>query len=93
MEINVQDDHVYLLVMITPKISLSDFVGTLKGRAAIRVFNKFRHLKQKPYWGNHFWAKGYWADTVGLDEEEIRRYEKYQEAKEFKAEHQQQNFF
>jgi putative transposase len=93
MEINFQNDHVHLLVMIPPKISLSEFVGTLKGRAAIRVFNRFRHLKQKPYWGNHFWTKGYCADTVGLDEDKIRKYEKYQEAKERKAEHQQQNFF
>jgi putative transposase len=93
MEMNVQNDHVHLLVMIPPKISVSDFVGTVKGRTAIRVFNKFRHLKQKPYWGNHFWTKGYCADTVGLDEEKIRKYVKYQEAKERKAEHQQQNLF
>jgi putative transposase len=51
----------------------------MKGRTAIRVFNKFRDLKQKPYWGNHFWSKGYCVDTVGLDEEMIRKYVRYQE--------------
>lgn len=82
VELNVQPDHVHLLVMVPPKVSISEFVGTLKGRTAIRVFNKFRHLKQKPYWGNHFWARGYCVDTVGLDSEKIRKYVKYQEDKE-----------
>ncbi|MBM4066762.1 MAG: IS200/IS605 family transposase [Planctomycetes bacterium] len=82
VELNVQIDHVHLLVMVVPKISISDFVGIIKGRTAIRVFNKFRHLKQKPYWGNHFWSRGYCVDTVGLDTEKIRKYVKYQEKKE-----------
>jgi len=82
VELNIQIDHVHLLVLVPPKISISKYVGTLKGRTAIRVFNKFRHLKHKPYWGNHFWAKGYCVDTVGLDEEKIRKYVKYQEGKE-----------
>ena len=86
VELNVQIDHVHLLAMVPPKIAISDFVGTLKGRTAIRVFNKFRHLKRKPYWGNHFWAKGYCVDTVGLDEEKIRQYVKFQEKKERLAE-------
>jgi len=50
------------------------------------VFNQFRYLKQKPYWGNYFWAGGYCADSIGLDEEEIRKYVKYQEKKEREAE-------
>jgi putative transposase len=82
VELNIQVDHVHLLVMVPPKLSISEFVGTLKGRTAIRVFNKFRHLKHKPYWGNHFWARGYCVDTVGLDAEKIQRYVKYQEDKE-----------
>ena len=82
VEVNIQIDHVHLLAMVPPKISISEFVGTLKGRTAIRVFNKFRHLKSKPYWGNHFWARGYCVDTVGLDEEKIRKYVKYQEGQE-----------
>ena len=82
IELNVQVDHVHLLAMVPPKVSISSFVGTLNGRTAIRVFNKFRHLKQKPYWGNHFWARGYCVDTVGLDAEKIRKYVKYQEDQE-----------
>jgi putative transposase len=82
VEINVQVDHVHLLTMVPPKISLSNFVGILKGRTAIRIFNKFKYLKRKPYWGNHFWARGYCVDTVGLDADKIRKYVKYQEAQE-----------
>ena len=62
----MQIDPVHLLVMIPPKISVSDYVGTVKGRTAIRVFNRFQQLRRKPYSGNHFWITGYCADTVGL---------------------------
>jgi putative transposase len=86
VELNVQVDHVHLLALVPPKVSVSGYVGTLKGRTAIRVFNRFRKLKEKPYWGNHFWARGYCVDTVGLDPEMIRKYIKYQEAKERKSE-------
>ena len=81
LELNVQIDHVHVVVMVPPKLSISDFLGTVKGRTAIRVFNKFRHLKKKPYWGNHFWTKGYCVDTIGLDSEMIRKYVKYQHDK------------
>ena len=86
MEMNVQLDHVHLLVMIPPKVAVSDYVGTVKGRTAIRILNKYRQLKQKPYWGNHFWSRGYCANTVGLDAEMIRKYMQYQEAKERREE-------
>ena len=82
IEINIQVDHVHLIVMIPPKIRVSDFMGTIKGRTAIRIFNKFRKLKQKPYWGNHFWSRGYCVDTIGLDSEMIRKYVKYQDDKD-----------
>ena len=82
VEMNVQVDHVHLLAFVPPKVTISSFVGTVKGRTAIRIFNRFKKLKQKPYWGNHFWARGYCVDTVGLDEEKIRKYVKYQEKRE-----------
>jgi len=85
-ELNVQIDHVHLLIEVPPKESISDMVGILKGRTAIRVLNRFKDLKHRPYWGNHFWSKGYCVDTVGLDEEMIRRYVKYQEEREKKEE-------
>ena len=86
VELNVQIDHVHLLVMVPPKVSISTFVGTVKGRTAIRVFNKFRELKHRPYWGNRFWARGYCVDTVGLDESKVRAYVQYQEKRERQAE-------
>ncbi len=58
-ELNIQIDHIHLLVMIPPKLAVSDYVGMIKGRSAIRVLNKYRELRRKPYWGNHFWTKGY----------------------------------
>jgi len=82
LELSVQVDHVHVVCMIPPKLSISDYVGIVKGRTAIRVLKKYPDLKKRPYWGNHFWAKGYCVDTVGLDAEKIRRYVKYQEAKE-----------
>jgi putative transposase len=86
VELNIQIDHVHLLAMVPPKVSISDYVGILKGRSAIRVFNRFRKLKEKPYWGNSFWARGYCVDTVGLDAEMIQKYVKYQQKKEQIAE-------
>ena len=93
VELNIQIDHVHLITFVPPKLSISDYVGIIKGRTAIRVFNKFRRLKVKPYFGNHFWARGYCTDTVGLDAEMIRKYVKYQEAQERKTEPDQPKLF
>lgn len=82
IELNVQQDHVHLLVQIPPKVSISEFMGSVKGQTAIRVFKKFPYLRERPYWGNHFWANGYCVDTVGLDTEMIRKYIVYQERNE-----------
>ena len=82
VELNVQPDHVHLLVLAPPKVSISQLVGTIKGKSAIQVFKQFPSLKKKPYWGNHFWAKGYCVDTVGVDAEMIRKYVKFQEKQE-----------
>ena len=79
VELNIQEDHVHLLVKVPPKISISVLMGTLKGKSAIRVFSQFPELKRRPYRGNHFWAQGYCVDTVGLDSEMILKYVKYQE--------------
>lgn len=82
VELNVQEDHVHLLVMIPPKLSVSVYMGMVKGKSAIRMFCKFPNLKNKLYWGNHFWARGYCVDTVGLDLDKIIKYVRYQEQKE-----------
>jgi putative transposase len=86
IELNIQADHVHLQALVPPKVSISGYVETVKGRTAIRIFNRFRKLKEKPYWGNHFWASGYCVDTVGLDSEMVRKYIKYQESKERESE-------
>jgi putative transposase len=83
---NVRPDHVHLIVMIPPKVSISDYMGIVKGRTAIRIFKRFSNLRQRPYWGNHFWAQGYCVDTVGLNEEMIRKYVQYQEDHERREE-------
>ena len=93
MELNVQKDHIHLIVMIPPKLSVSDYMGITKGRTAIRVFNKFPILKNKPYWGNSFWSRGYCVDTIGLDEEKIRLYVQYQEERERRVQSRQKRLF
>lgn len=84
LELNIQLDHVHLVVMLPPKESVSKLMGMVKGKAAIQVFRQFSHLKQRPYWGNHFWARGYCVDTVGIDEDIIRKYVKFQEKEEIR---------
>ena len=86
VELNVQADHVHLLIKVPPKQSISDLMGALKGRTAIRVFRQFPYLKKRPYWGNGFWAKGYCVDTVGLDAVMIQKYVKHQEKLERRQE-------
>ena len=81
LEMNVQEDHVHLLLSIPPKYSVSEVVGFLKGKCAIKMFDRHLDLKKR-YWGRHFWAKGYCASTVGLDEEKIKKYVKWQREKD-----------
>jgi putative transposase len=72
-------DHVHLVVTVTPKVSISELMGFLKGKTAIGIFKQYTHLRRKPYWRNHFWSRGYCVTTLGTDEEKIKRYVKYQE--------------
>jgi len=92
-ELDVQDDHIHLLVSVSPKFSISKLMGTLKYKIAIKLFKSYPKLRQKPYWGNHFWAPGYFVSTVGIDEDTIRKYVKYQEKEEKKVEDNQQKFY
>ncbi len=92
MELNVQEDHVHLVVSIPPKISISGLMGILKGKTAIKLFMSYPALRKKPYWGNHFWNRGYCVSTVRLDEEKVRRQVKYQEQKERQEEKAQKQF-
>ena len=81
LELNVQPDHVHLVVSLAPKYAVSEFMGYLKGKLALRLFQKYEHLGRR-YWGRHLWSRGYCVSTVGLDEEKIRKYVKWQEKQE-----------
>ncbi len=77
LEGNVQTDHIHLVLSVPPKYSISEVVGFLKGKSAIKLFDRHAGLKRR-YWGRHFWAKGYCVSTVGLDEEQVRKYVRWQ---------------
>ena len=92
LELNVREDHVHAVVVVPPRLAVSDLMGALKGKTAIALFQKHKGLKRKPYWGNHFWSRGYCVSTVGLDETKIRRYVRYQEENERLDEDNEQQF-
>jgi putative transposase len=75
-EINIQSDHVHLVISIPPKYAISDVMGFLKGKIAHKLFQEQKSLT-KQYWGRHLWARGYCVSSVGLDEEKIRKYVKW----------------
>ena len=85
LEGNIQIDHIHLVLEIPPKYSISEAIGFLKGKSAIKLFDFHLELKRR-YWGRHFWAKGYCVSTVGLDEAQIRNYVRYQLHKDKQAE-------
>ena len=91
-EMSVQSNHIHLVLSIPPKVSVSQMMGVLKGKLAIKLFKSYPEMKEKPYWGNHFWARGYFVSTVGIDEEVIKRYVKHQEEEEKRTEQQQHRF-
>jgi len=81
VELNVQPDHVHLILWIPPKYAVSNIMGYLKGKIALKVFARYTHIGKR-YWGRHFWSRGYCVSTVGIDEEQIREYVRWQEKQE-----------
>ena len=71
-------DHVHLLLEIPPKMSVSYFMGYLKGKSSFMIFEKYSNLKYK-FGNRNFWATGYYVSTVGLNEATIRKYIREQE--------------
>ncbi len=71
-------DHVHMLVEIPPKMAVSSFMGYLKGKSALMMFEHHANLKYK-FGNRHFWAEGYYVSTVGMNEEAVKRYIKEQE--------------
>ena len=70
-------DHVHMLVSIPPNLSVSSFVGCLKGKSSLMIFDRHANLKYK-YGNRHFWCRGYYVDTVGKNEKKIAEYIKNQ---------------
>lgn len=78
LEGHLMSDHVHMLVSIPPKLSVSSFMGYLKGKSSLMIFDKHANLKYK--FGNRkFWAEGYYVSTVGLNEATIAKYIREQE--------------
>ena len=71
-------DHVHLLVSILPKMSVSSFMGYLKGKSALMILDRHANLKYK-FGNRYFWSRGYYVSTVGLNEATIAKYVSEQE--------------
>ena len=81
IEGHLMPDHVHMLVGIPPKISVSGFMGRLKGKSALMMFDEHANLKYK-FGNRHFWSEGYYVSTVGLNEATIAKYIRGQEARD-----------
>ena len=78
LEGHLMTEHVHLVVSIPPKLSVSSFMGYLKGKSTLMMFERHGNLKYK-FGNRHFWAEGYYVSTVGLNEDPIRKYVREQE--------------
>jgi putative transposase len=79
IEAHAMPDHIHMLVRIPPKLSVSGFMGYLKGKSAVLIHEQHANLKYK-YGNRTFWAKGYYVSTVGLNQKTIEKYIREQEA-------------
>jgi putative transposase len=70
-------DHIHMLVSIPPNLSVAQFVGYLKGKSSLMIFDRHANLKYK-YGNRHFWCRGYYVDTVGRNAKVIEEYIKNQ---------------
>ncbi len=77
IEAEACSDHIHMLVSIPPKISVSSFMGYLKGKSSLMIFDRHANLKYK-YGNRKFWAEGYYVDTVGKNKKVIEEYIKKQ---------------
>src|SRR5574344_2094633 len=73
IEAEVCPDHVHMLVSIPPKLSVSGFMGYLKGKISILIYQKYANMKYK-YRSREFWCRGYYVDTVGKNKKAIQEY-------------------
>ncbi len=73
IEAELCPDHVHMLVSIPPNLSVSQYVGYLKGKSSLMIFDRHANLKYR-YGNRHFWCRGYYVDTVGKNEKKIAEY-------------------
>lgn len=78
---HLMSDHVHMMISIPPKYAVSQVIGFIKGKSAIHIARVYAGRKRN-YVGQHFWARGYFASTVGRDEQVIREYIRHQEAED-----------
>lgn len=78
IEAHAMPDHIHMLVRIPPKIAVSNFMGYLKGKSSLMIFERHANLKYK-YGNRNFWAKGFFVSTVGLDAKKVQEYIRDQE--------------
>ena len=77
IEANACPDHIHMLLKIPPNLSIAQFMGYLKGKSSLMIFDRHANLKYK-YGNRHFWCRGYYVDTVGRNEKVIAEYVKNQ---------------
>lgn len=77
IEANACKDYIHILENISPKLSVSNFMGYLKGKSSLMIFDKHANLKYR-YGNRHFWCRGYYVDTVGRNKERIAQYRREQ---------------
>lgn len=77
IEVQACPDHVHMLISIPPKYSVSQIMGYLKGKSSLMIFDRHANLKYK-YGDRHFWARGYYVDTVGRNKKQIEEYIRHQ---------------
>ena len=78
VEGKIYKDHVHICLSVPPKLSASEVMKQIKGKTTEVMFEEFPQLRKR-YWGQHFWARGYFVSTVGIDEATIKEYIKNQE--------------
>ena len=81
LELNVQIDHIHAVLSVAPKYAISSVMGFLKGKLALRLFQRYERLGRQR-WNRHVWSRGYCVSTVGLNEEQIRKYVRWQEQRD-----------
>ena len=82
VEYSIQDDHIHTVMVIPPKYAVSEVVGRIKGITASRLRKRFKWLKNVYWEDNTVWSPGFFVSTVGVDEDKILRYVKWQQSQD-----------